>query len=286
MQPDPDNPPHIDIDALRGWIGRETRAEDVLTPRIAAGYGAMLDHATAPEVGQPAPAGIHWCLAPITEPMRALAGDGHPARGGFLPPVPLPSRMWAGGALEFASALHVGDGVAIRSRIADVTAKTGRSGPLVFVTVVHEVTGPRGPALTERQDIVYRAHGPLPAPVAPDTPGPAPARIIEAGPVLLFRYSALTFNGHRIHYDRDYAVQTEGYAGLVVHGPLQATLMLDLAAGLAEGRSLRRFAFRGVSPLTEGPVHLHACADASRLWVSDATGRQTMTADLTWGSQA
>ena len=284
MQQTPDQA-QVDIDTLREWIGRETRAEDVLTPRIAAGYAALLDHEAAPETGAVAPNGIHWCLAPITKPMRALGPDGHPARGLFLPPVPLPSRMWAGGALEFHAPLHVGDTAGIVSRIDDVTLKAGRSGPLVFVTVRHEVCGPQGPALTERQDIVYRAHGPLPAPAAPDSPdspAPAPARIVEAGPVLLFRYSALTFNGHRIHYDRDYAQKTEGYAGLVVHGPLQATLMLDLAAELAGGRRLRRFAFRGVSPLTEGPVHMHAAPDAAKLWVSDRTGRTTMTADLDW----
>lgn len=274
--------PRVDIDALRAWIGREKRAEDVLTPRIAAGHAAMLDHDAAPAPGGPAPDGIHWCLAPIIEPMRALGEDGHPARGLFLPPVPLPSRMWAGGALEFHAPLHVGDTVTITSRIQDVTLKAGRSGPLVFVTLGHEVSGPRGHALTERQDIVYRALGPLPAPALPDSPARTPARIVEAGPVLLLRYSALTFNGHRIHYDRDYATGTEGYAGLVVHGPLQATLMLDLAAQLAKGRRLRRFAFRGVSPLTEGAVHLHAAPDDSHLWVSDATGRKTMTADLLW----
>jgi 3-methylfumaryl-CoA hydratase len=274
--------PQVDIDALRTWIGRETRAEDVLTPRIAASYAAILDHDTAPEMGSPAPNGIHWCLAPIIEPMRALADDGHPARGLFLPPVPLPSRMWAGGALELRAPLNVGDAVMITSRIHDVTLKSGRSGPLVFVSVVHEVSGPRGPALIERQDIVYRAHGPLPAPITPAPPAPEPARVVEAGPVLLFRYSALTFNGHRIHYDRDYARDIEGYAGLVVHGPLQATLMLDLAASLARGRRLRRFAFRGVSPLTEGPVHLHTTPTAAKLWVSDQTDRTTMTADLGW----
>lgn len=272
----------VDIQALRGWIGRETLAQDVLTTRIAAGYAAMLDHESAPQIGAPAPDGIHWCLAPITEPMRALATDGHPARGIFLPPVPLPSRMWAGGELQFHRPLHVGDAVTILSRIDDVAEKQGRSGPLVFVTVMHEVTGPRGPAMTERQDIVYRAHGPLPAPSAPDSAAPEPARIVTAGPVLLFRYSALTFNGHRIHYDRDYAMRVEGYAGLVVHGPLQATLMLDLAARRAGGRRLRRFAFRGVSPLTEGSVHLHAAPDSGDLWVTDPGGRKTMTAEVTW----
>lgn len=272
----------VDIDHLRNWIGHEVTAEDLITPRLAAGLAATLNHDRAPEIGEVAPPAIHWCLAPLTEPMHALGPDGHPARGGFLPPVPLPRRMWAGGVLDFAAPLRVGDRVTVRSRVVDVTAKTGRSGALVFVTVVHEVTGPSGHALTERQDIVYRGGGVLTVPPATAAKVQPAARSLMADPVLLFRYSALTFNGHRIHYDQPYATAVEGYAGLVVHGPLQATLMLDLAAEKAADRTLARFAFRGVSPLTEGPVNLHAGPEEARLWVADATGRTTMTADLEW----
>jgi 3-methylfumaryl-CoA hydratase len=275
----------VDIDHLRGWIGQEMSAEDVITPRLAAGLAATLNHDCAPALGEVAPAAIHWCLAPPTEPMHALGPDGHPARGGFLPPVPLPRRMWAGGALEFGAPLRVGDRVTMRSRVAEVTAKTGRSGALVFVTVMHEVSGPAGHALTERQDIVYRGEGALAATPAPPDGEPTPTRALIADPVLLFRYSALTFNSHRIHYDQPYATKVEGYAGLVVHGPLQATLMLDLAREKAAGRRLARFTFRGVSPLTEGPVHLHSEPGEARLWVADGSDRTTMVADLVWADQ-
>jgi 3-methylfumaryl-CoA hydratase len=173
----------------------------------------------------------------------------------FLPPVPLPRRMWAGGELRLHGRLRVGDAVTRTSRIADVTLKEGRTGALCFVTVEHEITGPEGLAISERQDIVYRGVEAKTVPAA----GAAPLRHgvpreaawrRETGvdPVLLFRYSALTFNGHRIHYDRDYAVGVEAYRGLVVHGPLQATLLLDYAAEIF-GKPPARFNFRGVSPL-------------------------------------
>jgi len=216
----------LDIAALRAWIGRTETSVDTLTPRLAREYAAMLDRDPGEEF---APLAIHWCLAPPAAPAAALGPDGHPARGLFLPPVPLPRRMWAGGELRLHGRLRVGDLVTRTSRIADVTVKQGRAGILCFVTVEHELTGPRGLAISETQDIVYRDLETAAVPV----PGAAPARRAvprEAGwrrdkgadAVLLFRYSALTFNGHRIHYDRAYAVGVEAYPGLVVHGPLQS----------------------------------------------------------------
>jgi 3-methylfumaryl-CoA hydratase len=160
-----------------------------------------------------------------------IGPDGHPKRGGFLPPVPLPRRMWAGSRLTFVQPVRVGDALTRESRILDVSGKEGRTGHLVFVTVRHDYSLASGLAITEEHDIVYRDN-PQPGQPAPK-PTPAPtdsqfSREIVPDPVLLFRYSALTFNGHRIHYDRSYVTEVEGYPGLIVHGPLIATLLLDL----------------------------------------------------------
>ena len=175
------------------------------------------------EAGDAAPFTVHWCLAQPVFPMSELGPDGHPDRGGFLPPVPLPRRMWAGGELEFFEPLRVGDEVTRTSRIADVTMKTGSTGVLCFVSVEHLITTPRGIAIRERQDIVYRDMSTTqPAAPAKAPPPPPVAKHREshmADPVLLFRYSALTFNGHRIHYDRDYVTKVEGYPGLIVPRP-------------------------------------------------------------------
>ena len=210
----------MDIDHLKTWIGRTEEATDTLTVRLADAFAATLDRADTYAEGDEAPLCLHWCLAPPTVPESATGPDGHPARGGFLPPVPLPRRMWAGGKLTFHAPLQVGDTVARRSRIDDVALKTGRSGTLCFVTVMHEIVSPRGTAIEERQDIAYREITPTGPLAAPSEPGPEPdvAEHFEASPLLLFRYSALTFNGHRIHYDRTYAVEEELYPGLVVHG--------------------------------------------------------------------
>jgi 3-methylfumaryl-CoA hydratase len=284
----------FDLDALRAWVGRTERATDLLTPRLVQGLLATLDQdGPAPAEGQPAPATAHWCLAPPTVPMSGLGPDGHPARGGFLPPVPLPRRMWAGGALEFHEPLRVGDPVERESRIAGLTAKEGRTGTLCFVTVEHRISSHRGLAVLERQDIVYRDMDRPSSQGAPPAAAPPPEarrprwrRVVQADPVLLFRYSALTFNGHRIHYDRSYCIEEEGYPGLVVHGPLQATLLVELAASARDGRPPRLFEFRGVRPLFDGaPFSLNA-AEAEggglELWAADAQGRTTMTAKASW----
>lgn len=195
----------LDIAHLRGWIGRTERAEDTLSPRLVTELRATLDKAASAD--RPEPLTAHWCLAPPAAPMSGLGPDGHPARGSFLPPVPLPRRMWAGGALEFHDPVRVGDDVARESRIADVTMKHGGTGTLVFVTVEHRYSTSRGLAISERQDIVYRRAAvpgaTVSQPTAPSSPREARwRREVRADPVLLFRYSALTFNGHRIHYDR------------------------------------------------------------------------------------
>lgn len=270
---------------LSAWIGRsETAPPETLTPGLLDRFRATL----APHLGETgaAPAGIHWCLSPPAVSAAGLGPDGHPAKGGFLPPVPLPRRMWAGGELEFLDPLRAGDTVTRTSRIADIQTKTGRSGALCFVTVAHELSTTRGLALRERHDIVYRPAAAAPAPAAaPDAREGADTEWqIVVDPVLLFRYSALTFNGHRIHYDEPYAREVEFYPGLVIHGPLQATLMLNLAA--AQGGGLpRRFAFRGRSPAC-GPqtmrIHAWRTGDTLELATVTAAGATAMTASAVW----
>jgi len=256
----------------------------VLTPRLLDRFRASLAPYLAESGG--VPAGIHWCLSPPAIDAARLGPDGHPAKGCFLPPVPLPRRMWAGGDITFLDSLREGDAATRTSRIEDIQTKTGRSGALCFVTVEHEFTTARGIALRERQDIVYRAPAIAPAPAAsPDSRARPDAEWeVKVDPVLLFRYSALTFNGHRIHYDEPYARDVELYPGLVIHGPLQATLLLNLA--ISEGGSLpRRFTFRGVSPAC-GPQILHASAwktdSGFDLATETASGVTAMMATAIW----
>ncbi|MGN8094947.1 FAS1-like dehydratase domain-containing protein [Methylobacterium sp. 22177] len=243
---------------LTGWIGRTREASDLVTPRLLAEFRATFAPHLAPVSDGIAPPALHWCLAPETPPADALGPDGHAAKGGFLPPVPLPRRMWAGGEIETASGLRAGDAVTRTETVRDVAFKSGRSGSLCFVTVDHTVATGRGVAIRERQDIVYReaAGAQSETSAAPERDDPeAYAAIwdVSATPTLLFRYSAMTFNGHRFHYDQPYATRVEGYADLVVHGPMQATLLMNLAATLL-GHGPRKFAYRGVSPMTANQI--------------------------------
>ena len=277
----------LDIDHLRQWIGRTETAVDTVSARLVAGYLAVLADATPERAGgDVAPLAIHWCLAPDTRPVSQLGLDGHPKRGGLLPPVPLPHRMWAGGQIELHGRFHVGDVVTRQSTVCDVVLKTGRSGALCFVTVDHAFTGPQGLVVSERHDIVYCApRDPIaPVPAIPQAPKARWSYSVMADPVLLFRYSAITFNGHRIHYDRDHAIKTEGYAGLVVHGPLQATMMLEFAARLRAAPP-KTFEFRGISPLIDGGAFTVNAAernDGLHLWTAAADGRLCMEAQASW----
>ncbi len=244
----------LDVGHLKSWIGQSMEAEDVVTPRLIAEYRATFEGLLSETPNGDAPLGLHWCLAPPIVPMSEIGGDGHPTKGGFLPPVPLPRRMWAGGEVESHAPLLVGDVVTKRSTVESVAAKQGRTGPLCFVTVRHAFSTARGLAMSERHDIVYREAGAGSAPKAAEPAASRPADRtweVKASPVLLFRYSALTFNGHRIHYDQPYVTGVEGYAGLVVHGPIQAAVCFNMAATLA-GRVPRRFSFRNVLPMTAG----------------------------------
>ena len=277
-----------DLDHLRQWIGRTEASSDVVTTQLVRGLRATLFlEIGIPKAGDAAPFTVHWCLAQPVYPMSELGPDGHPARGGFLPPVPLPRRMWAGGELEFLEPLRVGDETTRTSRISDVTMKTGSTGALCFVSVEHLITTPRGTAIRERQDIVYRDATPS---IAPPKPAGAPPSAQHreahmADPVLLFRYSALTFNGHRIHYDRDYVTRVEGYPGLIFHGPMQAALLVEFAAKLHGGAAPKKFAYRGVQPLFEGgefSVNANDTSTGMELWTANSAGQPTLKGTATW----
>lgn len=280
----------VDLAHLRSWIGRTETSSDVVTAQLTRGLRAtlFLDIGT-PKHGDVAPYTVQWCLAQPVVPMAELGPDGHPARGGFLPPVPLPRRMWAGGEIDFAAPLRVGDEVTRTSTIKDVTMKTGSSGALCFVAVEHLITTARGLAIRERQDIVYRD---VASSGAQSTQAEVPAAIAtamhsethRADPVLLFRYSALTFNGHRIHYDRDYVTKVEGYPGLVFHGPMQAALLVEFSARL-KGSAPKRFSYRGVQPLFDGgefSVNANESDADLNLWTANAQGEPTMKATASW----
>ena len=281
----------LDLDHLRQWIGRTSEATDVVTAQLTKGLRATLFQEIGdPITGDAAPHTVHWCLGQPVFPQDQLGPDGHPTRGGFLPPVPLPRRMWAGGELQFTDPVRVGDLVTRVSKITDVTLKSGSTGQLCFVSVEHAMTTPRGLAIRERQDIVYREMGtPAQAPAVPGKTPPPPLSAQHreshvSDPVLLFRYSALTFNGHRIHYDRDYVTKVEGYPGLVFHGPLQAALLVEFAAKL-NGKAPAKFSYRGVQPLFEGSefsVNANATDGGLELWTANAESQPTMKATASW----
>ncbi len=274
---------------LRAWIGRSETVRDRVSPTPAVALNATLDHPpVAFEPGSVLPPLWHWLYFLPLHRQSEIGADGHPRRGGFLPPVALPRRMWAGSQFEFRGPIRIGDRVERTSTIADVTSKEGRSGRLVFVKVRHEVrcNDAADAALVEYHDIVYR-DAQRPGDVVPP-PHPAPEgavwrRRLEPDPVLLFRYSALTFNGHRIHYDRRYVTEVEGYPGLVVHGPLIATLLLDLLRRERPEAELATFSFKALRPTFDGaPMHVQGAPTEAggsvRLWASDHEGWLTMDA--------
>jgi 3-methylfumaryl-CoA hydratase len=274
---------------LPEWIGRVEVLDDTAMPGPIAALSALLDRDDpAPRMGDPVPPLAHWLYFLPMHRQSETGPDGHPRRGGFLPPVPLPRRMWAGSRLEWHKPLSVGTPIRRTSRIADVKLKEGRSGPLVFVTVRHEVGDAGGIAIVDEHDIVYRNE----TGQAVSAPVPAPtnetwSRVIHPDPVLLFRYSAATANGHRIHYDHPYVTRVEGYPGLVVHGPLIATLLIDLLRRSLPGVALRTFAFRAVRPLFDtAPFTVCGLPDAAstsaQLWSRDAQGAVTMQAVAAW----
>jgi 3-methylfumaryl-CoA hydratase len=276
---------------LAAWVGRTETLHDTISATPVVALTATLDHeATAVPLSTPLPPLWHWLYFLPMHRQSEIGADGHARRGGFLPPVPLPRRMWAGSQFEFRTPVRVGDAVERTSTIADVTVKGGRTGRLVFVKVRHELrcNGAADPALVEFHDIVYR-EAQKPDDVAPP-PQAAPSeaewrRQIVPDDVLLFRYSALTFNGHRIHYDRRYVTEVEGYPGLIVHGPLIATLLLDLLRREMPGADVATFRFRAVRPTFDlHAFHVNGAPQpdgSMRLWASDHEGWLTMDATAT-----
>ncbi len=275
---------------LAGWVDRSAVTSDIVTAAMVDGLHATLDHDVAPaRGGDAAPQGIHWLCATPKARARDIAVDGHPHLGLLLPPVKLPRRMWAGSVIEFHRPIRVGDKVERHSTIRSITPKAGSAGPLVFVETDHEIRAGGEPALNERHTIVFRGppdtsrHGKTESKRAGADEAAADfSRTVRPDPVMLFRYSALTFNGHRIHYDHPYVTTVEGYPGLVVHGPLIATLLLDLVASRHGDNALKHFAFRGVAPAYgDEPLTLEArkSADGLVLRAVSADGRVITTAE-------
>jgi 3-methylfumaryl-CoA hydratase len=273
---------------LRAWEGRSETLQDQATAAPLRGLAATLDRADPdPLAGDGVPALWHWLYFLPRAPQHEIGPDGHPRLGGFMPPVPLPRRMWAGGRLQWHAPVRVGEALQRSTRIVSLTHKAGRTGDLLFALLRHEITSGGVLAVTEEQDIVYRAPAQPGDPVPPPQAAPGDAawsREIVPDPVLLFRFSALTFNSHRIHYDRPYATGVEGYPGLVVHGPLIATLLVDLARRERPDARVTAFSFKAVRPTSD--LHpFRVCGQPSadgttaKLWAQDHEGWLTMQAE-------
>jgi 3-methylfumaryl-CoA hydratase len=268
------------LDSLGSWVGRSEERSETITAAPLIGLSATLDRANEPEPagGSAMPALAHWLYFLPDTPQSEIGVGGHPMRGTLLPPVPLPHRMWAGDRLSLYRDLLVGIEAVRKLTVTRVEAKEGRSGPLVFVTARHQIRDLVGLAIDEEHDIVYRDN---PSPCATSfAPVAAPtdetfSRTIVPNPVLLFRYSALTFNGHRIHYDRPYVTEVEGYPGLGVHGPLIATLLLDLVRREQPDARLKAPVFKAASPLFDiDPFAMCGRREAGgvALWARSNTG--------------
>lgn len=268
------------------WLGRSEVVHDWIAPAAMQAAAATLDDTeSAFGPGSAVPPLWHWFYFLPKAAQSQIGADGHPARGGFLPPIALPRRMFAGARLTFSSPLVVGQPAERRGTIRAISERSGRSGSLVFVTVGYTISQDGRTCIEEEQDIVYRDadRTPVPAPEAiglPPATGPL-ERTITPDPVLLFRFSALTFNGHRIHYDRPYATSVEGYPGLVVHGPLTAVLLLELVRRNID-RPVRTFRFRGLLPLFDlTPFRIMAThvTDTVRLEAQRCDGKTAMEAE-------
>jgi len=279
------------ITHLQEWLGKTETLQDIVTAAPVRALSATLNRPdAAPIKGSFLPELWHWLYFLPCALQSEIGTDGHPKRGGFLPPVPLPRRMWAGSRVEWLAPLSVDDAIQRVSKIESVTHKAGRTGDLIFVLVKHTISNQNGLVLVEEHDIVYR-DSPVPGdkPVAP-TPAPTGAswsKTITPDDVLLFRYSALTFNGHRIHYDRKYVTEVEGYPGLIVHGPLIATLLVDLVRQSIPNCKLKSFEFRAIRPTFDINVFkVNAKPDLEKdpsgktisIWAEDHEGWLTMQA--------
>lgn len=280
----------IDINHLRSWIGKKESHDDIATAFPVAALSATLDRKDPPpKAGDAIPLSGHWLYFLETAPNAELGHDGHPKRGGFLPPVSLPRRMWAGGRIDFRGPVRIGDTIRRESEILSVEAKSGSSGNLVFVTVRHTVTAAGAVAIVEEHDIVYRdaaAKGAAPPAGKPAPQQAAWRREVETNEAVLFRYSALIFNAHRIHYDIDYCRDVEGYPGLIVHGPLQTTLLLDLCRR-HDPRPVRTLDYRATHPVfhqEKFSVNGQPAADGKsvELWTANTAGNYAMRGTATF----
>ncbi|MCY1262344.1 Mesaconyl-C(4)-CoA hydratase [compost metagenome] len=280
----------VDIAHLRSWVGKECVRQDPLTPFPARALAAALDREILPEAGDPLPPAWQWLYFHETVRQRDLGEDGHPRTGDFLPPVPLPRRMWASGEFFCERPLLLGEPAERRSVVSSVELKQGASGALVFVGVEHHIQQGGRRCLFERQQLVYRAvpSGPAPLPAGETASGEADFRVpFRPAPLLLFRYSALTYNGHRIHYDRDYATTCEHYPALVVHGPLLATLLAEQVVRQVPQQAIDSFRFRAMRPAFDSD-RLQLCGRRSgsslELWTENQEGFVTMQATATLGA--
>jgi 3-methylfumaryl-CoA hydratase len=278
----------VTADDPRAWIGRITEAEDVATAGPVRRLAALLDHEAPPWLQGVVPPLGHWLYFLPQERQALLATDGHSPRGGFLPPTALPRRMWAGGRVEFHRPIEIGAAIGRRSTIEAVAAKRGASGELLFVTIRHQIRSGGALAVLEEQDLVFcskSAAVPNRATQPPAAePDPDSRRAVSLGPVELFRFSALTFNAHRIHYDRDYARSVEGYRGLVVHGPYVAVLLLDHYLRACPQAPVARLSYRAQSPLFESErfeLCSRATASGASLWARSAGDAIAMRAEVT-----
>jgi 3-methylfumaryl-CoA hydratase len=263
---------------LQDWIGRQEIAKDVATPDPLASLAALLDH-ESPSARELPPLS-HWLYFLKHVRQSELGEDGHPKRGDFLPPVELPRRMWAGGRLTFHAPIAIGSALERRSTIKDVSAKAGATGDMVFVTVSHEIFADGVAAISEEQDIVFRDMPKSAAPPAkPETRVSQHTRRVVPDTALLFRFSALTFNAHRIHYDRDYAVNVEAYPGLVVQGPFTAILLMDHYLRQNPRARISQFRFRAQRPLFDiAPFDL--CMAGNELWTLNEARETAFTASV------
>ena len=273
----------IDIEYLKQWVGKQQTQDDDITLFPARALAAALNNPTLPEKGDELPLFWEWMYF-LPTPLGSETGkDGHPDKGGFLPPVPLPRRMWAAGEVECKQPLRIGLEAKRVSTIESVELKEGSTGTLVFVNVRHDIYQNENLCITQVQNIVYREQPKERAELPPGKPAPEDSQFsatINPDPVLLFRYSALTYNGHRIHYDRDYAVGEELYDALVVHGPLLVTLLLELQRNELSERSITQFKFRAVRPTFDKESFSVAGkleGNALSLWSADAGGNTCMT---------
>ncbi len=274
----------IDIDHLRGWVGRERTREQLLASFPAQALSATLNRELAPLSGEALPPTWQWLYFNDHVQHSELGVDGHGKTGAFLPPVPLPRRMWASGEFSYLLPLRLGVSAVQHSRVTAVDLKQGSSGALVFVSLEHQIRQGLQLCLVEKQHLVYRAMPDGPSPLPPGEPASYAAehqQTLQPDPVLLFRYSALTFNGHRIHYDRDYATGQEHYPALVVHGPLLATLLAEQVAVFHPNVRVGRFKFRAVRPVFDTD-QLQLCSkregNSLELWTLNQDGFVTMTA--------